>query len=67
VPGPRLVVKTAGIIHFVQTTDIDWIDTVGVYVDLYVGGKVLLYRSPIHQPEDKRSAPFRPHAPLAHR
>ncbi|MFS2017911.1 LytR/AlgR family response regulator transcription factor [Massilia sp. CT11-108] len=49
----RLVVKTAGATHIVKTTDIDWIEAVGVYVNLYVGGKALLYRSPIHVLADK--------------
>jgi two-component system LytT family response regulator len=49
----RLVVKTAGAAHIVKTTDIDWIEAVGVYVNLYVGGKALLYRSPIHALADK--------------
>jgi len=49
----RLVVKTAGATHIVKTTDIDWIEAVGVYVNLYVGGKALLYRSPIHVLADR--------------
>jgi len=49
----RLVVKTTGATHIVKTTDIDWIEAVGVYVNLYVGGKALLYRSPIHVLADK--------------
>ena len=49
----RLVVKTTGVTHIVKTTDIDWIEAVGVYVNLYVGGKALLYRSPIHALADK--------------
>jgi len=49
----RLVVKTAGATHIVKTTDIDWIEAVGVYVNLYIGGKALLYRSPIHVLADK--------------
>jgi two-component system LytT family response regulator len=49
----RLVVKSAGATHIVRTTDIDWIEAVGVYVNLYVGGKALLYRSPIHVLADK--------------
>ena len=44
----RLVVKSAGATHIVKTTDIDWIEAVGVYVNLYIGGKALLYRAPIH-------------------
>jgi two-component system LytT family response regulator len=49
----RLVVKTAGATHIVKTADIDWIEAVGVYVNLYVGGKALLYRSPIHALADR--------------
>lgn len=44
----RLVVKSAGTTQFVKAADIDWIEAVGVYVNLYIGGKALLYRSPIH-------------------
>jgi two-component system LytT family response regulator len=57
VEGParwdRLVVKSSGATHFVKTTDIDWIEAVGVYVNLYIGGKALLYRSPIHALAEK--------------
>lgn len=49
----RLVVKSAGATHIVKTLDIDWIEAVGVYVNLYVGGKALLYRAPIHLLADK--------------
>jgi two-component system LytT family response regulator len=49
----RIVVKSAGATHFVKTTDIDWIEAVGVYVNLYVKGKALLYRAPIHLLADK--------------
>jgi two-component system LytT family response regulator len=49
----RLVVKSAAATHFVKTTDIDWIEAVGVYVNLYIGGKAMLYRSPIHVLADK--------------
>ena len=44
----RLVVKSAGTTRFVKAADIDWIEAVGVYVNLYIGGKATLYRSPIH-------------------
>ena len=44
----RLVVKSAGTTQFVKAADIDWIEAVGVYVNLYIGGKATLYRSPIH-------------------
>ena len=49
----RLVVKSAGATHIVKTTDIDWIEAVGVYVNLYIDGKALLYRAPIHLLADK--------------
>jgi two-component system LytT family response regulator len=49
----RLVVKSAAATHFVKTTDIDWIEAVGVYVNLYIGGKAMLYRSPIHLLADR--------------
>ena len=49
----RLVVKSAGATHIVKTTDIDWIEAVGVYVNLYVKGKALLYRAPIHLLADR--------------
>jgi two-component system LytT family response regulator len=49
----RLVVKSAAATHFVKTTDIDWIEAVGVYVNLYIGGTAMLYRSPIHVLADK--------------
>lgn len=49
----RLVVKSAGTTQFVKAADIDWIEAVGVYVHLYIGGKTVLYRSPIHLLADK--------------
>lgn len=44
----RLVVRSAGTTQFIKAADIDWIEAVGVYVNLYSGGKATLYRSPIH-------------------
>jgi two-component system, LytTR family, response regulator len=49
----RLVVKNAGTTQFIKAADIDWIEAVGVYVNLYIGGKAILYRSPIHLLADK--------------
>jgi len=49
----RLVVKSAGTTQFIKAADIDWIEAVGVYVNLYIGGKATLYRSPIHLLADK--------------
>ncbi len=52
-PGPerrldRFVVKSAGTTRFVKAADIDWIEAAGVYVNLHVGGKDLLYRASLN-------------------
>lgn len=44
-PLDRLVVKSGGATRFVRVTDIDWIEAAGVYVNLHLGGKEILYRS----------------------
>src|SRR5215471_19755016 len=41
----RLVVKSGGTVRFVRVADIDCIEAAGVYVNLYVAGKPLLYRA----------------------
>ena len=40
----RIVVKTAGRIHFLRVDDVDWIDAAGNYVRLNVNGKSHLLR-----------------------
>ena len=45
----RLAVRTAGKTVFVDVEDIDWIEAAGVYVDLHVRGKELLYRSALNE------------------
>jgi len=45
----RLVVKSGGITRFVRAVDIDWIEAAGVYVNLHVAGKELLYRAALHE------------------
>jgi two-component system LytT family response regulator len=45
----RLVVKGSGTTRFIPVADIDWIDGAGVYVNLHVGGKELLYRSTLNE------------------
>jgi two-component system, LytTR family, response regulator len=45
----RLVVKSGGTARFVRTVDIDCIEAAGVYVNLYVAGKELLYRATLHE------------------
>ena len=44
----RLVVKSGGTTRFVRVVDIDWIEAAGVYVNLHVGGKELLYRAALN-------------------
>ncbi len=49
----RLVVKSGGTTRFVRVVDIDWIEAAGVYVNLHVGGKELLYRAALHELAEK--------------
>lgn len=44
----RLVVKSGGTTRFIRVADIDWIEGAGVYVNLHVAGKELLYRSALN-------------------
>ncbi len=44
----RLAVKSAGLTQLVRVAEIDWIDAAGVYVNLHVGGKLLLYRASLN-------------------
>lgn len=48
-PLDRLVVKSAGSTRFVRVADIDWIEAAGVYANLHVGGKELLYRAALNE------------------
>ena len=48
-PLDRLVVKSGGSTRFVRATDIDWIEAAGVYANLHVGGKELLYRAALSE------------------
>jgi two-component system LytT family response regulator len=45
----RLVVKSGGTTRFVRVVDIDWIEAAGVYVNLHVAGKELLYRASLNE------------------
>jgi len=45
----RLVVKAGGTTRFVRVADIDWIEGAGVYVNLHVAGKELLYRAALNE------------------
>jgi two-component system, LytTR family, response regulator len=48
-PLDRLVVKSGGSTRFVRVADIDWIEAAGVYANLHIGGKELLYRSALSE------------------
>jgi len=45
----RLVVKGSGTTRFIRVSDIDWIEGAGVYVNLHVAGKELLYRAALNE------------------
>ena len=45
----RLVVKSAGSTRFVRVVDIDWIEAAGVYANLHIGGKEVLYRAALNE------------------
>ena len=45
----RLVLKSSGATHFVRVADVDWIEGAGVYVNLHVAGKELLYRATLNE------------------
>ena len=48
-PLDRLVVKSGGSTRFIRVVDIDWIEAAGVYVNLHVAGKELLYRAALNE------------------
>jgi len=48
-PLDRLVVKSGGSTRFVRVTDIDWIEAAGVYANLHIGGKEVLYRAALSE------------------
>lgn len=49
----RLVVKSGGTTRFIRVEDIDWIESAGVYVNLHVGARELLYRAALHDLSEK--------------
>ena len=48
-PLERLVIKSAGRVTLLNVDEIDWIEAAGVYVQLHVGAKPVLYRATIGQ------------------
>jgi two-component system LytT family response regulator len=49
VPLDRLVVKSGGSTRFVRAADIDWIEAAGVYANLHIGGREVLYRAALNE------------------
>ena len=49
----RLVVKSGGTTRFIRVVDVDWIEAAGVYVNLHVAGKELLYRATLNELAEK--------------
>jgi two-component system, LytTR family, response regulator len=49
----RLVIKSAGSTRFLRVTEIDWIEAAGVYVNLHVAGKEMLYRASLNELEGR--------------
>ena len=45
----RLAVKSGGSTRFIRVAEIDWIEAAGVYVNLHVAGKELLYRAALNE------------------
>lgn len=52
-PLDRLVVKSGGSTRFIRVADIDWIEAAGVYANLHIGGKEVLYRAALHELADR--------------
>jgi two-component system LytT family response regulator len=52
-PLDRLVVKSGGTTRFIRVADIDWIEGAGIYVNLHVAGKELLYRAALNELAEK--------------
>jgi len=48
----RLVVKSGGTTRFIRVADIDWIEGAGVYANLHIAGKELLYRAALNELAD---------------
>ncbi|HVY94151.1 MAG TPA: LytTR family DNA-binding domain-containing protein, partial [Bryobacteraceae bacterium] len=52
-PLDRLVVKSGGSTRFIRVADIDWIEAAGVYANLHIGGREVLYRAALNELEAK--------------
>jgi two-component system LytT family response regulator len=49
----RLVVKSGGATRFLRVAEIDWIEGAGVYANLHVAGRELLYRTSLNELADR--------------
>jgi two-component system LytT family response regulator len=49
----RLVIMSGGTTRFIRVGEIDWIEGAGVYVNLHVAGKEMLYRAPLSDPAQR--------------
>ncbi len=49
----RIMVKVADAIHFVEVSEIEWIEGADYYVTLHAGGKEYLYRESLKHLEDR--------------
>jgi len=45
----RLVIKSGGTTSFIRLSDVDWIESASVYVNLHVKGKEILHRVALHE------------------
>jgi two-component system LytT family response regulator len=54
--GERIVVRSAGRVVFVRTSDIDWVEAAGDYVTLHVGKKSWLLRETIAEMDRRLQA-----------
>ena len=52
-PLDRLVVKSGGATRFIPVVDIDWIEAAGVYANLHMSGKEVLYRAALNELADR--------------
>ena len=43
------MVKSGGSTRFVRVADIDWIEAAGVYANLHIGGREVLYRAALNE------------------
>jgi two-component system LytT family response regulator len=55
-PWDRLVIKCGGSTRFIRVAEIDWIEAAGVYVNLHIAGRQLLYRATLQELSERLDA-----------